>query len=348
MSEKKIGRFLFAVFRCTYKKELTIAQVKALFLRDRGLLSSRKLVATRALGRTCLDGNIELAEFLLDQGADPQAGVGCARYCAHVSVLRLLMDRGADIHALERHHLFNGGTGFHDAAQMASPELAEFLLAHGGKPHINVKLERGGEHGWGGWTALMIAARHKWGTRERSREVARLLLENGADYDIFSATALGDLKHVRRLLRRDRSLLRQTAGNGATLLHWAAEAGDVRCADLFMAAGIDVNVASNSRRTPLHFAAAMDRPDMVAFLIKSGATVDAQDDKGRTALHEATYQGSRAAADLLIARGASVRIRNKNRKTPLDVARKGCLDLRTKSRGKRSSRSSASHRARRR
>jgi ankyrin repeat protein len=118
---------------------------------------------------------------------------------------------------------------------MGSPELAEFMMAHGGKPYINVKLEPGGENGWGGWTALMIAAKVRWGTRERSHQVARLLLDNGADYDIFSATAMGDAERVRELLGRGHDVLRATEGNGASLLHWAAEAGEVGCAKLYCA-----------------------------------------------------------------------------------------------------------------
>ena len=55
-----------------------------------------------------------------------------------------------------------------------------------------------GEEGrWSGFTALQMAA------KSGNREVAEQLIAHGADFDIFSAVALGDKGRIHQLLDRD-------------------------------------------------------------------------------------------------------------------------------------------------
>ena len=115
----------------------------------------------------------------------------------------------------------------------------------------------------------------------------------------------------------------------------------MECAQLLLDAGADVNADSNSEKTPLHWAAvahnnklqstrtAPANVDVIALLIERGADVDAQDSEGRTPLFHGCQGGYAVNAVFLIVLGANTTIRNRRGKSPLDVAAKDCLYMKT-------------------
>ena len=198
-------------------------------------------------------------------------------------------------------------------------EFAQLLLDHGADPN-----------GRSGKTPLHKAVTPGWNeqvTRSR-RRTAATLIEHGAFYDEFSACALDDLDRLKALARADRDLV----ARGGGILHWAAEAGSIKCARWLLSHGADANAVDDgdSGWTPLHLAADGNHTEMIWLLAEKGADLNAADAKGRTPLHRATYGGKLEAAEVLIVLGASVLKQNKAGRTPLEVARKDCLFLRKK------------------
>src|SRR5262245_10318915 len=59
-------------------------------------------------------------------------------------------------------------------------------------------------------------------------ELVQLLIEHGAQMDIFAAAALGRVKVVRKLLRDEPQLVSRRGPDGATPLHFAGSAGVAR------------------------------------------------------------------------------------------------------------------------
>lgn len=106
----------------------------------------------------------------------------------------------------------------------------------------------------------------------------------------------------------------------ATLLHFAAQKGDVNTARTLLQSG---NVAIDSMTklgaTALHVAAEQGMLGMVKFLVEAGAAHDMQTDAGLQPLHFAAEQGEEAVARALLEHGATVRAQTNTGHTPLHI-----------------------------
>ncbi len=124
---------------------------------------------------------------------------------------------------------------------------------------------------------------------------------------IIKAAKKGDAPTVRKLLARDKSVVRARDKDGSTPLHCAAWNGHVQVAKILLQAGADINDHSRNAHwgtTPLHAAAHGDQKQVAALLIAEGADIHATNLNGRTPLGETTVHNARAVAKLLIERGA--------------------------------------------
>ncbi len=338
----------------------SLPRLRALAAEDPALIAGAGPAAlARALS---WEAGEPIVRFLLEQGArlghepgtfgplDGAVWTGC------LESVRLLLEAGGGPDpaeaAVEPPHggLASHRTPLHTAAWLAQPEMTEVLLEHGAARTIEARL---GEDGSTPLQRAVLAnnwpTADPWARRDPNgrsnhrsgREVAALLLEYGARYDIWSACGLDDVLRVGQLLREDRGMAKARDASGFTPLHWAAKQGALDCSRLLLDAGADVNSDSNSLKTPLHQAAVAHQNmvllpsnvDLMALLIEAGADVDAQDSKGRTPLFLACQGGYDLNAGYLILLGARTTIRNRKGKSPLDVAAKGCRYLKVAGEG---------------
>ena len=213
------------------------------------------------------------------------------------------------------------------------PDLARLLIAHGAGVHHELQIKGNGERGTTSLQEAVAPGPWKDDNDFRSnagkREVAYILIEDGAEYDICSAAGLDDAARVKALLNDDPTNATTEQPYAMTPLHWAARAGSVACADMLLDAGADVNAFTKVHRAPLHLAAEANQEAVLRLLVRRGANVDLQDRKGRTPLHRAAYEGCVATAEALLELGANARIENKNGKNALEVARKEAKFLRS-------------------
>jgi ankyrin repeat protein len=101
-------------------------------------------------------------------------------------------------------------------------------------------------------------------------DIVRLLIEHGAQMDIFAAAALEDVRAVRRMLRNDPTLVTSRGPDGGTPLHFS---GSPAVAKVLLAAGADPGVRDRFHsQTPAEWAS--ERPEVVAVLAKAGAGID--------------------------------------------------------------------------
>lgn len=202
-------------------------------------------------------------------------------------------------------------------------DVAKLLLRHGAGVHHQRKIKGNGERGS---TSLHEALAPSDPVRAAGkREVARLLIADGVECDVYATCALDDVDRLHGLLDADPDLVHAAEDYNMTALHWAARAGAARCSTVLLERGAQPNALNKARRAPLHLAAEVDAEGqgaVIALLAKYGADLNAQDRKGRTPLHRATYEGRVEAAEALLEVGADPSVRNKTGKTAFQIARK--------------------------
>ena len=146
--------------------------------------------------------------------------------------------------------------------------------------------------------------------------------------DLMLAACKGDdLARVRELLRRGARV--NASGPGGLTAIECAVRGDHPTAELvglLLAAGADVNKATDSGTTPLMDAADQDDASIVRLLIATGADVNARSKDGYTALSDAVAgvaagTGSVENVRALLRAGDDVNAKDKSGRTALSIAR---------------------------
>lgn len=181
------------------------------------------------------------------------------------NVVALLLDRGADIHAVH-------GAGLGSWSGYAPHDLQAIDLAIWGGPW-SVHRSR---------SRSLIVCVKWWFVQRRAVsptvpydvDTARLLVSRGATYDLPTAAALGDLDRVTAILDEDPARIREARPNSRLALSAAAEFGHMPIVRLLLERGADPTWP------------------------------DAHDSTRGAALHAAARAGDRALCELLLAHGA--------------------------------------------
>lgn len=137
------------------------------------------------------------------------------------------------------------------------------------------------------------------------------------------AIRAGDVAAVQRLLAAGADV-NAASETGRTPLYRAALSGRTEVVRVLLAAGADVNAATTSGRTPLHIAISMRRNEVVRVLLDKGANVNAAIKggvkDGQTPLHLAASDGLADVVRVLLEKGANPNAADKEGWTPLQLA----------------------------
>ncbi|PWT83835.1 MAG: hypothetical protein C5B57_06135 [Blastocatellia bacterium] len=164
--------------------------------------------------------------------------------------------------------------------------------------------------------------------RLNSLDAVKLLLEWGADPNQVYSKKIPP---------------RQAQGDiivppGATPLYRAIKSTDLTAIRLLIDKGANPSIATKDGSTPLMVAAGLgarrggdedvvekagraDPVDAARLFVEAGADVNAVNDAGNTAMHNAAQTGANRMVEFLAHHGARFDVKNKQGKTPLDVAR---------------------------
>jgi ankyrin repeat protein len=212
------------------------------------------------------------------------------------AVIKFLLDRGANIHAIHGAGLgSSGGYGPHDL------QAIDFAI-WGGPRHVRPPL----------WRIVVGCLKYWiWSRGKRYRPApcdvptARLLLARGATYDLTIATALGDFDRVKAILREDPSRIREARPNGRRPLTTAVEFGRDDIARFLLEEGANPTweELNANRGGALHAASWAGNRALVELLLAHGADPNGHSDSAGNSVYVAKTPEIRA---LLEARGGTL------------------------------------------
>lgn len=220
----------------------------------------------------------------------------------HATAMRLLEADLSLIQACDR----SGATPLHLATQQGDAALVEWLLQR----RDNVRKKDLHD-----LTALDRAALSADPRNQKARqfpEIARLLLEHGAEMTIRGAVALGDAARIQALIAADASLLRLT-GPHCGLLSLAVNHGHLEVVRLLLDLGADVDERillqeleepTLSWGQPLWSAALANQYEIAKLLLDRGADPNANVYASGWPLRNAWNHEGGAVKRLLLERGA--------------------------------------------
>lgn len=226
--------------------------------------------------------DLEMADLLIRAGSNVNAAndygvtplsLACSN--KNSAMVEKLLNAGANPNAV----LWTGEPPIMTAARLGSVDSVKSLLKHGA--NINAAESRRGQ------TALM------WAIAERHPDVARVLIESGADVHAKSHMLEGLHPKVYSTYYGE---LEVSSRGGFTPLMFAAQQGDLETARLLVAKGADPNESTQEDGNTLLLASANGHEELALFLLDKGANpnVAAGDGSSMTPLHYALRDGIKA------------------------------------------------------
>lgn len=265
----------------------------------------------------------EIVRVLLDRGASIEAldsnhntplHYGCQT--GHEVIVQLLLDRGANLKARNK----AGGEPIHSAAIGGQAVIAGRLLDRGASIESRDQRTR---------TPLHRAAMHGHVV------TISLLLDRGANVDANNASNDTPLLLAARRNPKDAAVVELLLSRGAdpdptrrgksSLLHWAVIYDHLTTVSLLLDLGADIDRTDASNNTPLLLAARgySTHTAMVTLLLRRGANPNPTYQDNSTLLHWAAAYGYTETALLILGFGANIETQDWRGYTPLHVA---CLE----------------------
>ena len=221
-----------------------------------------------------LGGDIEVIDFLLLKGADPDARgrdggapLNAASFLGRTNAAKSLIKAGANVNTRNN----AGKSPLDDCTPAWSDEVAGTIKFIEAIARIKVDEDE---------------------VREGRAEMAKLLEANGAKFGkdiagnsgLWEAAKAGDLAKLEAALANGDVKIDGHDEKGITALSWAAMAGQNEAAAWLLEKGADVNAPNRDGNGALHGAAFLGQLEIAKLLLDNEAKVNARSQRGETPL----------------------------------------------------------------
>jgi ankyrin repeat protein/Tol biopolymer transport system component len=213
----------------------------------------------------CLNRHPEMAQFLLENGADIEAVDGVKRTPLILSVegrdmrvVKILVENGADINA----QAIRRYTALLWAARNGFEEMVNYLIDQG------TAIE----------TDMLLTA--------------------------FEQAALNGMARLFELVLERGFNVKEIAGSDPDFICPAVAGGSARIVELLLKNGFVLDHVDEHGWTPLHYAASSRHLDVIEYILAQDVDINARNAKGETAYNLAAILEDKAVADLLKMKGS--------------------------------------------
>ena len=326
---------------------------------DHGFDVNAKGTHGTALHSAMRVGNLELADALLQAGADLNAVDDSLTTPLHLAVqtkncscVEWLLSNGCDVNRVD---ITWGRTPLHWAALFTSTSILTNLIESGANQMAMDK------NGCAPWTLAVTNKNIEtlrvlfceqsvnvgdlkgktplhWACRSGFTSGMEFLVQKGSNINakdkegitpLMDALAMRQTKVAAHLLRHHELEVNMRDLKGKTALHWSCRTGIVYCTRLLLDKGADCNAKDFSNVTPFQEAVAIRHSDVAEALIRwDDFDIHLRDWKGRTPLHWASRTGLFSCVRLLLKLGADANAQNQSGRTPLmDAVASGELEV---------------------
>ena len=241
-------------------------------------------------------------------------GLIVGAYFGHSVVVKLLLDKGADVHAQDRTY----GNALQAASRKGHEAIVKLLLEKGAD--VNAQ---GGHCG----NALQAAS---YGGHEA---IVKLLLEKGAEVNAqgggggysnaLQAASSGGHEAIVKLLLEKGAEANAQGGYYGKALQAASSGGHEVTVKLLLEKGADVNAQGGHCGNALQAASKGGHKAIVKLLLEKGADLNAQGGHYGNTLQAASYGGREAIVKLLLEKGADVKAQGEWYGNALQAASEG-------------------------
>ncbi|XP_014209663.1 uncharacterized protein LOC106640224 [Copidosoma floridanum] len=272
-------------------------------------------------------GDLEAVKSCIARGAeingknvDSWTALHFAAKSPNIEVMRFVLESNTDVNVKNR----SGQSPLHIASMSGNKHIVQLL--------IKEKRLYANEKDNDGRTPLHYAAKNG------HKDVLEMLLKYKVQQSVIDKNGFSALHYgirnghkeaVMMLMNKEMNVDENKAYSGYSLLHLAADKGQVDLVNYFLKLKANICAISERGTTPLHLASLRGFLEIVKILITKGSNVNAKCKDGATPLHLAVEFGFKDIAELLIKNGADPNASYNNcLYTPLHYAAKeGRADL---------------------